>query len=248
MDKNIMERLKKLIKNSAVIEENYDCVKCRDFGYIFERDEDRHEFAKLCECLARRQALDKLQKCGLTDAFKKKSFSTYKCESQSQVKAKHKSLMYCEEFADNNKSLMLCGNCGTGKTHLGISVMLRLIDNNITCRYVEYNNMIVSLKQSVLDEENHMREMEKYLSPRVLFIDDFLKGKITEADLSYIYRIVNTRYLQNKPMIISTEKSIDEIISWDEAVGSRLVEMAGDNIIIFNNNSKNHRLKNLQKS
>ena len=49
MDKNIMERLKKLIKNSAVIEENYDCVKCRDFGYIFERDEDRHEFAKPCE-------------------------------------------------------------------------------------------------------------------------------------------------------------------------------------------------------
>ena len=103
--------------------------------------------------------------------------------------------------------------------------------------------MIVNLKQSIMDEENHMREMEKYINPRVLFIDDFLKGKINEVDLNYIYRIINTRYLLNKPLIISTEKSIKEMISWDEAVASRLVEMSGGNIISFGENNKNHRLK-----
>ena len=94
-----------------------------------------------------------------------------------------------------------------------------------------------------MDEENHMREMEKYLNPRVIFIDDFLKGKTTPADLNYIYRIINTRYITGKHVIISTERSIKEILQWDEAVGSRLVEMSGKNIITFGGNSENHRLK-----
>lgn len=36
---------------------------------------------------------------------------------------------------------------------------------------------------------------------------------------------------------------MDEIISWDEAVGSRLVEMAGDNIIKFRGDKLNYSLK-----
>ena len=104
--------------------------------------------------------------------------------------------------------------------------------------------MMMGLKQSVMDEENFMREMDKYLNPSVLFIDDFLKGKTTPADLNYIYRIINSRYLKNKPLIISTEKTVDEILSWDEAVGSRIVEMAGENIVVFDRNSSNYRLKN----
>ena len=36
---------------------------------------------------------------------------------------------------------------------------------------------------------------------------------------------------------------MDEIISWDEVVGSRLVEMVGDNIINFRGDKLNYRLK-----
>lgn len=85
--------------------------------------------------------------------------------------------------------------------------------------------------------------MAKYLNSRVLFIDDFLKGKITPADLNYIYRIINSRYLKGMPLIIFTEKTVDEMINWGEAVGSRLVEMAKDKIITFNERSNNYRLK-----
>ena len=92
-----------------------------------------------------------------------------------------------------------------------------------------------------MDETNFIREMDKYKVPRVLFLDDFLKGKPTDADLKYIFEIVNERYLKKKPIIISTEKSIDEIVSWDEAVASRLVEMAQGNIIEFGTDIENYR-------
>lgn len=47
-------------------------------------------------------------------------------------------------------------------------------------------------------------------------------------------------------MIISTEKSVEEILDFDEAVGSRIVEMAGENVVVFDANSDNHRLRNLR--
>ena len=47
-------------------------------------------------------------------------------------------------------------------------------------------------------------------------------------------------------MIISTEKSVEEILDFDEAVGSRIVEMARENVVVFDGNSDNHRLRNLR--
>ena len=119
--------------------------------------------------------------------------------------------------------------------------MINLIGKNVLCKYELYTTMLINLKQSVMDETNFIREMDKYKVPRVLFLDDFLKGKPTDADLKYIFEIVNERYLKKKPMIISTEKSIDEIVSWDEAVASRLVEMAQGNIIEFGADIENYR-------
>ena len=119
--------------------------------------------------------------------------------------------------------------------------MVNLISKNVLCKYELYTTMLINLKQSVMDETNFIREMDKYKVPRVLFLDDFLKGKPTDADLKYIFEIVNERYLKKKPMIISTEKSIDEIVSWDEAVASRLVEMAQGNIIEFGTDIENYR-------
>ncbi|WP_455539114.1 ATP-binding protein [Terrisporobacter sp.] len=244
MDKNLLERARKLMGEMKVVKSNYECEKCRDLGYVFVV-QDCHEVAVPCDCLAKKQAFEKLSKSNLTDAFKKKTFANYNCQSQWQVRAKHQVLKFCSSFQNSNFSLILSGKPGTGKTHLGIAAMLQLINNNITCKYIEYNNMIISLKQSVMDEENHMREMEKYVNPRVIFIDDFLKGKTTSTDLNYIYRIVNSRYLQQKPMIISTEKSIRQILDFDEAVGSRIVEMAGENVVCFDGSSENYRLKNV---
>ena len=52
----------------------------------------------------------------------------------------------------------------------------------------------------------------------------------------------NNRYLKQKPLIISTEKSLEEILDFDEAVGSRIIEMEGENVVLFGKDSNNHRL------
>ena len=242
MDIELRKRMERMMAACKKVEDNYECNKCRDLGYTF-REVNGCDMAIPCECKDKKEALQKLEKCGLSDVFKKKTFKTYKTEKRYQLEAKTKAMKYCNEFKDTNASLILCGQPGSGKTHLGIAAMLNLIDKNIGVKYEEYTSMILNLKQSVMDEENYIREEAKYTEPRVLFLDDFLKGNPNSTDLKYIYKIINTRYLKSMPIILSTELTIDEIISWDEAVGSRLVEMSQGNIITFNKNCDNYRLR-----
>lgn len=247
MDAVLLDRLKVALEKHAPEPAKYDCPKCEDRGYTFEI-KDGYEVAVPCSCLEKRQSIEKLALSNLTEVFRQKTINSFKANKEWQIKAKNEVLRYINDFLkkETNASLILSGQPGSGKTHLGIAAMLELINNNVGCVYKEYISMLTNLKQVINEEEEFIRELEKYINPRVLFLDDFLKGQPTEADRKYIYKVINTRYLKGKPMIISTEKSIKEILMFDEAIGSRLIEMAQDNIITFPRGiENNYRLRNI---
>ncbi len=86
MDKNLLKRAKKLMESATLVPDSYNCPKCRDRGYIFETRENNCDVAIPCQCLAKKQVFEKLEKCGLSSAFKKKTFANYVCEDQYQIK------------------------------------------------------------------------------------------------------------------------------------------------------------------
>ena len=88
----------------------------------------------------------------------------------------------------------------------------------------------------------HTQKSNKFKNAPVLFIDDFLKGKLTESDVNVVYEIVNYRYNNKLPVIISTEKTLDELINFDEAIASRLIEMCTGYIVVFAGKELNYRL------
>lgn len=213
----------------------YQCKKCRDLGYIFQEDEKGYTVATPCECIEKRQIKEKLEGCGLTDSFKKKTFSTFKTDTEHQKQAKLRAMSYCKKFKEEKGSFLLTGNPGTGKTHLGIAIMMQLVNQNVGCRYAEYISLIMRLKQCCMDPINYNKEINEYKNCTVLFLDDLLKGQTSEADRKYIYEIINYRYMTEKPIIVSTEKSLDELMNYDAAITSRIIEMCRENIIEFKN-------------
>ena len=248
MDQDLINILNRMKQNCKVEDMHYDCPTCEDKGYTFKTDEHGYEVAVPCKCLAKKQSIQKMNRSGLTEVFKQKTINSFKTDKKWQIEAKFKVKQYIEDFLKkgSNAGLILSGQPGSGKTHLGIGTMLELIDNNIGCVYREYLSMLTNLKQTSMDETDYIRELEKYTNPTVLFLDDFLKGEPTSADLKHIYKVINTRYLKGKPIIISTEKSIKEILEFDEAIGSRLIEQTKGNIIEFPRDfSNNYRLKNI---
>ena len=110
-----------------------------------------------------------------------------------------------------------------------------------------YREVITKIKQNMLDEEYYQKTISKYQSCELLLIDDLFKGKITESDINIIFEILNYRYLNHLPIIISTEFIIDELLNFDEAVGSRIYEMCKSYVVeIERGRERNFRMKSKQ--
>ena len=134
------------------------------------------------------------------------------------------------------KGLILVGNNGIGKTHLACSIANKLIENGIPVIYGTLINLLAELRNSY-DVDNNVSEMEiikLYENVDLLIIDDLGKEKPSEWGLEKLFTIINSRYENNLPVIITTnynQNSLVERLSLNgeietaKSIISRLYEM-----------------------
>ena len=67
-------------------------------------------------------------------------------------------------------------------------------------------------------------------------------GKVTESDVNIMFEIINHRYLNNKSIIISSELFQEDLLKFDEAIGSRIIEMCKCRIVEIRGIENNYRL------
>ena len=203
----------------------YKCDKCRDITYIVEDGEARE-----CECKALRDCEDILRRSGISEAFRKKRFDNFDFSRDKATMDGYKiatgyALNFKDKEKDRDNSIMFIGQVGSGKTHLSLAIANELMENGVGVVYMSYREVITRLKQNIMDEVYYHRVMGKYKNARVLLIDDLFKGKVTESDINIMFELLNFRYFNKLPVIVSCEMDVDRILSVDEAIGSRLVEM-----------------------
>lgn len=68
-------------------------------------------------------------------------------------------------------------------------------------------------------------------------------GKTTESDINIMFEIINYRYLNSKAIIVSSELTQDRLLDFDEAVGSRIIEMCKGRISEIEGIENNYRLR-----
>lgn len=232
-------------ENEAVA---YECPQCRDTGFIDCENQNGHDVVRRCDCYAMKQARKMMKLSGISTEFQKKTFENFIAGGNEQLEnAKSKAMRYIDNFQTaehyRRNSIMFSGQVGSGKTHLGTAICGELVRSGISVVYMAYRNAVTKIKQSIMDEAAYSRELNQYVTARVLYIDDLLKGKLSEADVNIMYEIANYRYMNNMPMIISTEKSPNDLLAFDEATGSRIIEMCRGNIIQLQGKELNYRLR-----
>ena len=106
---------------------------------------------------------------------------------------------------------------------------------------------IKELKQSSMDKEIYNKLINKYKTVEILLIDDLFKGGVSEADVRIAFEIINHRYINKLPILVSSELTIKEILNRDEAIGSRIYEMAKGFIceVKGNGTENNYRLRDI---
>ena len=116
------------------------------------------------------------------------------------------------------------------------------MDRGISVVYMGYRDTLTNIKQNIMDSVYYNKMMNRYKNARVLFVDDLFKGKITDSDINIMFELINHRYFNNLPMIVSSEFSVGRLVGVDEALDSRLVEMSKDRVVELMGRELNYRM------
>lgn len=131
------------------------------------------------------------------------------------------------EWARNPTSIFIYGDKGTGKTRFCFALlreMFRSCPRLIWPRYYTSPDLDSKLHKAIMEGgDSHMVDM---LSEEdLLFIDDFGRETKTERVKRQYFEILNNRYANERPTILTSNYNIDEIGGMlSDVIASRLEE------------------------
>ena len=114
-----------------------------------------------------------------------------------------------DELFEKNQGLLLYGNVGTGKSHMAACISNRLM-SNLTPVYATSFVKLLEENPKNVDVPYIIGKMGK---AQLVLFDDLGAERNTSYALELVYNLVDSRYRQRKPMIVTTNRSLEEMQS-----------------------------------
>lgn len=221
---------------------NYLCQICRDAEGTFlkkpvemtikgELQTVMMDYWEDCECVTKRKQAQKqaslFASSHITDAFRKKTFDNFTLDERPECiwdayrAAESYVFKYPSIKESDHNSLALLGMPGNGKTHLLAAIANALMEQGNSVFYFPWVEGMFDLRDDFSKMSSRIRHLQ---TTPLLLIDDLFKGreKPTDFQMEQLFAIVNERYLNMLPMVISSEWTFEQLCDHDEALGSRL--------------------------
>ncbi len=223
----------------------YDCPKCKNKGWIGVVTGETWSMAP-CECRSIRNSMSRIHESGLADAVREYTFKSYRADEPWQRDVLTKAV----EFAKAPEGwFYIGGQVGSGKTHICTAITAHLMKKGKEAVYMRWIDDTVKLKALKGYDEDYSRRVDKFKDAEVLYIDDFFKTekgqRPTAADVNIAFELLNHRYNSRRLItIISSERTLKELLDVDEAIGSRIKQRCGGNYIqVERSSDRNYRLR-----
>ena len=221
------------------------CKKCEDSGF---------EGGKICSCLQKEITAIALKEANLSELLSEQTFENFKlsyyspeyvpeygCSPRENTEA---ILFECRSFVENfdtsDENLLFCGGCGLGKTFLSSAVANELIKKDKDVLYVSCNALFPILEDMHFGREvsqNAQYIVKKLGECDLLILDDLGSEFVTQFTCAELFRIINSRLVAGKKMIISTNLNRSMLKNtYNERIASRItggfsiLEFLGDDI------------------
>lgn len=208
--------------------EGYDCPECKNRGCFMAVKENGELIVRPCRCRSIRAAMAAMRRSGLPpEMLEGCTWEGWETPEHWQRRALDMAQRYANAvLAGETPWFVISGVPGSGKTRLCTTIFRAIVEGGKRGLYVSWRDFARKAKSVGNDGE----EFEAVVAPAkktpVLYLDDFWKGSVNPADVNLAFELLNARYAKQLPTIISCEYTIEAIIRGDEAIGSRLFEMA----------------------
>lgn len=123
---------------------------------------------------------------------------------------------YINKNKDTMKSdsLIIMGKSDTGKTHLAAAIANKLIENDKTVLMERLTTLLDMIKETFRDTTKSENELiELYSNVDMIIIDDLGTEKISSWALEKLYTIIQNRFENGLPIIITTRFDKNGLIS-----------------------------------
>jgi len=125
----------------------------------------------------------------------------------------HHAFEACEEFARSQKGwLLLEGGYGCGKTHLAAAIANASVNRGIPTLFITVPDLLDTLRFAYADPETTFEQrFEEIRNASLLIMDDFGTQNATGWAQEKLFQIINYRYINKLPTVITTNLMLDEI-------------------------------------
>lgn len=193
----------------------------------------QYEWLSICERIGRR--------------LSKQSFETYKATTKEQVELVEKLKGYCKDIVQQRAlgtNVMLVGTCGTGKDHLCFCVANAAHKAGMRINWINGEELFADARDSMDGRSTEAELVAKYTQPDFLWLSDPvpLRGELTEWQMRFLYRIIDSRYRSLKPILLTA--NADSQADLLKKLGSQIADRLMDSAIRCFCKWKSHRSGN----
>lgn len=206
--------------------------ECDGSGWVFIKDE-HGERMRRCRCFLAREHQAKMERlfraARVPRRFQKKRLEDF--DPTYQKGAWKIACRYCERFEEvrreNKNGLCFIGPPGTGKSHLAYGILNSLLAKGVPGVCGSVPEVMDLLRPQAGPGQDTQERLELLKTLDVVILDDLGAERSTEWVTERLYVIINARYNEILPTIITSNLELEELEKlpgW-ERITSRLFEM-----------------------
>jgi DNA replication protein DnaC len=189
------------------------CPKCGGTGFIIIEG-STVSGAKRCDCANQGRAGRMEERAQIPPLYREASFDNFAVPGPDNPIARRdltNALLGVKAFVrdfpnDTRPGLLLIGEPGTGKTHLAVAAMRKIVEKGFECLFCDYQNLLDRIR-SGYDPTSNSADKEAYrvaLDTEVLLLDDLGAHRVTDWVEDTVTSIVTSRCNQRKALIATT--------------------------------------------
>lgn len=200
--------LAQLHLEETALEEQPECAQCGDTGY---------RNGSVCRCLRAYYAREQQAELSRMLDLGSQSFDTFSLDWYADPDTMQVNYDICVEYAHSfgrkPGNLLLFGMPGLGKTHLSAAIAREVSEKGFSVVYDTASHVFERFETQKFNRESGDADadVERVLQCDLLILDDLGTEMTTAFVQSALYQIVNTRLMEKRSTIISTNLRPSEL-------------------------------------